>query len=252
VLRLWPAPSGSSLAEVDADGLESVYRYPEPLTAPYVRVNFLSTANGQVAADGRTAGLGSQADRVLLGRLRRLADVILVGAGTVRADNLRGARSPGDLKVQRRNRGQVDVPQIAVVTASADLDVASRFFTDTLVPPLILTVKAAPPANTARLAEAGAEVLVVGDERAEVEQILGALAERGLYRILCEAGPQLLGDLIAADAVAELCQTIAPLIGGGGQISSDLPHHLRAMNLATVLVDDSVLFLRYLRDRSAR
>ena len=251
MLRLWPAPSGSSLAEVDADGLESVYRYPEPLTAPYLRANFLSTANGQVAADGRTAGLGSQADRVLLGRLRRLADVILVGAGTVRADNLRGARSPGDLKVQRRNRGQVDVPQIAVVTASADLDVASRFFTDTLVPPLILTVKAAPPANTARLAEAGAEVLVVGDERAEVEQILGALAERHLYRILCEAGPQLLADLIAADAVAELCQTIAPLIGGGGQISSDLPHHLRAMNLATVLVDDSVLFLRYLRDRSA-
>jgi len=61
----------------------------------------------------------------------------------------------------------------------------------------------------------------------------------------------LLGDLIAADAVDELCQTIAPLIGGGGQISADLPHCLRAMSLATVLVDDSVLFLRYLRDRSA-
>jgi riboflavin-specific deaminase-like protein len=251
MLRLWPAPSGSSLAVVDADELESLYSYPEPLTAPYVRVNFVSTANGQVAVDGRSAGLGSQADRVLLGRLRRLADVILVGAGTVRADNLRGARSPGDLKVQRRNRGQVDVPPIAVVTASADLDAASRFFTDTLVPPLVLTVKAAPLANTARLAEAGAEVLVVGDERAEAEQILGALAERNLYRILCEAGPQLLGDLIAADAVDELCQTIAPLMGGGGQASSDLPYYIRAMNLESVLVDDSALFLRYLRERSA-
>jgi riboflavin-specific deaminase-like protein len=252
MLRLWPAPSGSSLAVVDAAELESAYGYPEPLTAPYVRLNFVSTANGQVAVDGRTAGLRSQADKVLLGRLRRLADVILVGAGTVRADNLRGARSPGDLRVQRRNRGQVDVPQIAVVTASADLDVASRLFTDTWVPPLILTVKAAPPAHTARLADAGAEVLVVGDDRAEVGQILGALADRNLNRILCEGGPQLFGDLIAADSVDELCLTLAPLVGGGGQISPEMPHYMRAMNLESVLVEDGALLLRYRRDRSFR
>jgi riboflavin-specific deaminase-like protein len=234
---------------VDASELESIYRYPDPLNRPYVRLNFVCSANGKVAVDGRSADLGSEADRLVFGRLRQLADVILVSAGTVRADGYRGARSWQALRARRRERGQLEVAPIAVVTASADLDVDGPLFTDAWVPPLVLTVKSAPPANIARLADAGAEVLVVGDERAQVSKILDALASRSLYRILCEGGPPLFGALITADAVDELCLTLAPCVGGSGQISTDIPNSVRAMRLESVLTDDGALLIRYRHDR---
>jgi hypothetical protein len=61
--------------------IETIYKYPDSLDTPYVRLNFSCTASGNVAVDGRSAGLSSMADKKVFGRLRRLADVILVGAG---------------------------------------------------------------------------------------------------------------------------------------------------------------------------
>ena len=135
------------------------------------------------------------------------------------------------------------------LTASADLDPRGPLFTDATVPPLILTVESAPVANIDRIREAGGEVHVVGDVRAEPARIVDALASRGLIRVLCEGGPSLFGDLIAADAVDELCLTISPRVGGTGQISSATPDTVRPMRLESVLVDDGVLLLRYRRDR---
>jgi riboflavin biosynthesis pyrimidine reductase len=246
---LWPPPSGSVPAEVERSELEAVYAYPEPLAKPYVRLNFVCSANGKVAVDGSSTGLATQADRLILGRLRWLADVILVGAGTVRADGYRGARSWEKLTARRRKRGQSDVAPIAVVTASADLDPYGPLFTDTWVPPLVLTVRSAPAAKVARLEEAGAEVLVVGDDRGEAGLILSALASRGLYRVLCEGGPPLFGELIAADVVDDLCLTIAPVVGGVGQISTGPPVGMHPMRLESVLADDDSLLIRYCRDR---
>ena len=78
----------------------------------------------------------------MFGLLRELAEVVLVGAGTVRAEKYRGARRP--------TRGRATPPPIAVVTGSADLDPESRLFTDTAVPPLVLTAESAPAAPTPR------------------------------------------------------------------------------------------------------
>jgi len=247
VQRIWPP--GDGLPAVRESELDTIYSYPEPLTRPYVRLNFVSSVNGKVAVDGRSAGLGSEADKLVFGRLRRLADVIVVGAGTARADRYRGARTWPALRAERRERGQAEVPPIAVVTASADLDAEGPLFTDTVVPPLVLTVESAPKAKIDRLRAAGAEVLLVGAGRAGPAQIIDVLASRGLNRILCEGGPSLFGDLIAADAVDELCLTISPYVGGTGQISTATPDSVRAMRLESVLVDDGVLLTRYRRDR---
>jgi 5-amino-6-(5-phosphoribosylamino)uracil reductase len=236
-------------AAVHESELETIYGYPDSLGRPYVRLNFVASANGKVAVDGHSAGLGSKADKLVFGHLRRLADVIVVGAGTARADHYRGARSSEVLRAERRERGQAEVAPIAVVTASADLDAEGPLFADASIPPLVLTVKAAPAAKIRRLAAAGAEVLIVGEERAEVPRLIDALASRGLTRILCEGGPSLFGDLITADAVDELCLTISPCLGGTGQISTATPDGTHAMRLESVLVDDGVLLLRYLRDR---
>jgi 5-amino-6-(5-phosphoribosylamino)uracil reductase len=240
VRRLLPAPSPAPPGDdLDPDGLAAHYAYPDGLTAPWVRVNFVSSADGAVTVDGRSGGLGDDADRAVFGLLRELAEVVLVGAGTVRAEDYRGARRP--------TRGRTAPPPIAVVTGSADLDPAARLFTDTRVPPLVLTTAGAPGQRRERLAAAGADVVVLPD--LDPPTLLAELGRRGLHRVLCEGGPALHGALIAADAVDELCLTVAPLLTGGraGRIADGAEAGSRRMTLVGALHEEGTLLLRYRR-----
>lgn len=237
---LLPASDGRQAAELDEHQLAAFYAYPDGLTAPYVRVNFVASADGAVTVEGRSGGLGSPADRAVFLLLRELADVVLVGAGTVRAEDYRGARKP--------TRGRDSPPPIAVVTGSAGLDPASRFFTDTFVPPIVLTRAAAPPERLDRLAAAGADVVAL--DRLAPDTMLAELARRGLQRVLCEGGPSLFGDLVTADAVDELCLTVAPLLAAG--VAPRIAHGVpgtppRRLELAGVLHEDGNLLIRYRR-----
>lgn len=216
------------------------YAYPEGLTAPHVRVNFVASTDGAVTVDGRSGGLGSDADRQVFGTLRELADVVLVGAGTVRAEDYRGARKP--------TRGRATPPPIAVVTASADLDPGARLFTDTRVAPIVLTSRDAPADRREALRAAGADVVLL--DPLSPAAMLAELGRRGLHRVLCEGGPRLFGDLVAADLVDELCLTVAPVLAAGdaGRIAvgpgGSPPRTLR---LAGALEEDGTLLLRYTR-----
>ncbi|HWM58031.1 MAG TPA: pyrimidine reductase family protein [Pseudonocardia sp.] len=237
---LSPLPLAGDPTDLDDDALAARYAYPEELAAPCVRVNFVSSADGAVTVDGRSGGLGTDADRRVFGLLRQLADVVLVGAGTVRTENYRGARRP--------TRGRDTPPPIAVVTGSAELDPTSRLFTDTAVPPIVLTLDSAPPQRRERLAAAGADVVAL--ERLTPDLLLRELAARGLHRVLCEGGPALHGALIAADAVDELCLTLSPLLAGGssGRIAhgpADSPP--RPLALVGALQADGALLLHYRR-----
>ncbi len=227
-------------ADLDDDALAARYAYPSEPVAPFVRVNFVSSADGAVSVGGLSEGLGSNVDQRVFGMLRQLADVVLVGAGTVRAEDYRGAR--------RRTRGAATPPPIAVVTGSADLDPESRLFTDTAVPPIVLTTESAPRDRRARLAAAGGDVVVL--DRLTPDALLVELARRDLHRVLCEGGPSLFGSLIAADAVDELCLTVAPLLVGGeaGRISRGPAGSTpRPFALVGALQADGVLLLRYRR-----
>jgi riboflavin-specific deaminase-like protein len=226
--------------DLDDRRLEAHYAYPTDLAAPYVRVNFVASVDGAVTVEGRSAGLSSPTDRRVFLLLRELADVVLVGAGTVRAEDYRGARKP--------TRGSDTPPPVAVVTGSALLDPASRLFTDTQVPPIILTLRSAPRERRERLAAAGGDVVAL--ERLTPDLVLAELARRGLYRVLCEGGPTLHGELVAADAVDELCLTVAPLLAGGsaGRIAMGPDGtHLRQLDLVGALHENGVLLLRYRR-----
>jgi riboflavin biosynthesis pyrimidine reductase len=241
VRRLWPLPP---LEEIDDAGLAAHYAWPDGPAARCVRVNFVSSVDGAVTVDGRSGGLGTAADKKVFGLLRELADVVLVGAGTVRAEDYRGARRP--------TRGRTTPPPIAVVTGSADLDPGSRLLTDTAVAPLVLTRESAPAERRAALRDAGAEVVVL--PRLTPDALLGALDARGLHRVLCEGGPSLLGALQAADAVDELCLTVSPQLvaGDAGRIAHGPPGAPpRAMALVGALHDDDTLLLRYRRTRAA-
>jgi riboflavin biosynthesis pyrimidine reductase len=229
------------LTDVD---LTEHYAYPEGLDAPRVRVNFVSSADGAASVDGLSGPLGSTADKQVFGVLRELAEVVLVGAGTARAEQYGGAR--------RNTRGRDTPPPIAVVTGSADLDPGSRLFTDTLVPTIVLTTGKAPAERRDRLAAAGADVAVL--DALSPGALLAELGRRRLLRVLCEGGPSLFGDLVAADAVDELCLTLAPVLAGGtaGRIARG-PEHTppRMLTLAGALYDEDTLLLRYSRRRAA-
>ncbi len=237
VRTLFPAASAAGPEPVD---LSAHYAYPDDLAVPYVRVNFVSSIDGAATVDGRSGGLGSDADRRVFGTLRELAEVILVGAGTVRAEKYGGARKP--------TRGAATPPPIAVVTGSADLDPAARLFTDTRVAPIVLTGPDAPADRRAACAAAGADVVVL--DPLTPAAVLGELGRRCLRRVLCEGGPRLFGDLVAADLVDELCLTLAPLLvaGSARRIAVGPPGSPpRPLRLVGALEDDDVLLLRYAR-----
>jgi len=237
--RLLPADAAGP-TELDDAGLAAHYAYPDHLTAPYVRVNFVSSTDGAASVDGRSGGLGSDADRRVFGLLRELAEVILVGAGTVRTEDYRGAR--------RRTRGRHTPPPIVVVSGSADLNPKSRFFADTFVPPIVLTLRDAPSQRLEQLADVGAEVVPL--DRLTPDALLAELARRDLHRVLCEGGPSLFGGLQAADAVDELCLTVAPVLAGGqaGRIArGPAGASPRPMDLVGALLANGALLLRYRR-----
>ena len=156
-------PIAPDPTELDDDALAAHYAYPDDLAAPFVRVNFVASADGAVSVDGLSGGLGSAADRRVFGMLRRLADVVLVGAGTVRAEDYRGARRP--------TRGRDTPPPIAVVTGSAELDPAAGCSPTPRCHRSCSPWPGAPADRRARLAAAGADVVVL--ERLTPDALLG-------------------------------------------------------------------------------
>ena len=156
-----------------------------------------------------------------------------------------------EVRAERRGRlGLAELPPIAVVSARCSIGPDSPLVADTVVPPIVITCAAAPAATRDALVDAGAQVVVAGDDTVDLRRALDALADRGLRRVCCEGGPRLLGALIEADLVDQLCLTVAPLLAGGdaGRLSAGRAWGTpRTMRLASVLTHDGFLMLRYRR-----
>jgi riboflavin biosynthesis pyrimidine reductase len=143
---------------------------------------------------------------------------------------------------RRQRRGQTEVPPIAVITATGALEPDGRLFARTEVAPLIFTTTVSFTATRDRLQDK-AEVIdastsdpIVVDPTA----VLAELGRRGLHRVLCEGGPRLLGDIVAADLLDELGLTIAPMLVAGGAPRIVVSHTAVTTNLraAHILTDD--------------
>ena len=237
---------------VDESELPELYCYPEHLDGIWVRANFITSVDGGATADGTSGGLGGPGDKMIFNVLRALADVIVVGAGTVRMEGYSGARPPVAQRMHRQARGQSEVPPLAIVTRSGHLDRDMPVFTRTEVPPLICTCTAACD-ETRQLLAGVAEVLdCSGDNPAEVDEaaLLATLRDRGLRRILTEGGPMLLGSFIEHDLLDELCLTIAPYVVGGlaRRIATGPGQVQTPMRRAHVLSDNAgFLYARYVK-----
>jgi riboflavin biosynthesis pyrimidine reductase len=216
---------------------------------PRVRMNFVSSADGAVTLHGRSGTLGGETDRALMEVLRAMADVVLVGAGTVRVEGYGGVAPSAEDTAWRREQGLPDAPRLAVVSGELGLSPEDAVFAEATARPIVVTRASAPPERREALA-AVADVLVCGDATVDLTEMAARLAAQGLRQVLCEGGPHLFGALLDADAVDELCLTVAPRVvgGGAGRIAQGATEGDRGYALRSILHDDDgFVFLRYAR-----
>ena len=214
--------------DVDPDGVYA--DLPAADGRPSVRLNMIASVDGAITLNGLSGGLGSPADRRVFATLRSLADVVLVAAGTMRAEHYGPSTKP-----------------IAVVTHTAQLDWQSPFFSEQKARPIVLTGDDAPAENLARAREV-ADVAIAGSSGVELPRAIDELGRRGYQHVLAEGGPSLNGELVAAGLLDELCLTFSPkLAGGDGKRIVEMPAlpSPREMSLRSVLEEDGFLFLRY-------
>jgi riboflavin biosynthesis pyrimidine reductase len=251
IRRLWPNPSGPLS---DADIVASLVA-----TEPVLRVNFVSSVDGAVTHNGRSGGLSDDADKRHFELLRRVCDVVLVGAGTVRVEGYGAMRVSEESARWRLANGMSEHPVFAIVSGALDLDPQSEIFTEAPVRPIVFTTSRG--AGRAAEFEAVADVVVAdaasvrvadtdhpGDPmRVHGPTIVSTLRERGLRSILCEGGPHLFGSLLADAVVDELFLTVNPTLEAGGakritagELAASVP-----LTLATVLASGSTLLLHY-------
>jgi riboflavin biosynthesis pyrimidine reductase len=215
--RLHPGPPET----IDGDDRERLLELYRPPRAEWLRLNLVASVTGAaVGSDGTSETLSNPADRRILGVIRELADVVLIGAQTLRTE---AYLQP------RRSR-------LAIVTFSGNL--AGHRMPD--AEPIVLC----PPAAVDRVRQdlPGAEIieLAPAGDAMPATAVTAALRERGFASIVCEGGPSLAAQLIDAGLADEFCLTTSPRVGGRhfpvtgqGSITE------RAVSLAQLLRDES-------------
>jgi riboflavin biosynthesis pyrimidine reductase len=185
------------LADLSDDDLSDAYA---PAREPWLRVNFVSTVDGAAqGSDGVSSSINDAADKRVFDMLRARAHCLVVGAGTLRAE-------------------EYDVPKVplVVVSRSAGLPPTLRE-----APPgriLMATVASADGLAQSREQLGEDNVLVLGEDEIDLIRLKSDLADRGWTEQLCEGGPSLFADLLAARVVDELCWTVVPRLTGGDAV----------------------------------
>lgn len=240
MIQLYPPASDAPLD--DAAVRAAVQAEPRPSwpDRPWLMTNMIASADAATAIDGLSGALGGPADQVMFGALRSVADAIVVGASTVRAEQY---RVPANRAL------------ITVVTGRLDLDLDLPLFADPTYRPLIATIPGAPADQRERLS-AVADIVDAGTDRVDLATVMSLLAEREVRVALAEGGPRLNGQLVADDLVDEWNLSLAPLLGGGGSSRpavGDQPVHPGGsrLDLARVWTRDDLLFCRWIRPRRA-
>ena len=214
-----------------------------------IRVNMITSIDGAAAAKGLSEGLQTPGDNHVFAALRDLADVVLAGSGTVRAEGYAPIELGERRTELRRQYGLRPALPTAVATRSMHLDPSSALFAEAHsdARPIVLTTESADPAARAAF-EPIADVIVCGERDLDIGQIRRALADRGLTRVLCEGGPTLFSQVAAAGEADEVCLTVAPLLVGPGAArivaGNGWTAGPRRLTLDGVLEEDGGLFLR--------
>jgi diaminohydroxyphosphoribosylaminopyrimidine deaminase/5-amino-6-(5-phosphoribosylamino)uracil reductase len=224
------------------------------LGRPLVVAKFAASLDGRIAAvSGDSRWVSGPQARAWVHRERAALDAIMVGSGTVLAD---------DPLLTARPEGEGNSPQLIRQPLRIVVDSRGRIPTTARVlgaeaPTLIATTAAAPPAWRAALSARGAEVLVLptaADGRVDLAALFAALGQRGVMSVLVEGGATLLGALFDAALVDKVHAVIAPLIIGGDAVAAvrgrgawSMAETHRLQQVTVTRLGDDVLITGYLR-----
>ena len=213
---------------------------------PWVMLNIVESIDGATAIDGGASGLNDADDRQLFLALRAVADVVMNGASTVRAENLGPVRLSDEMKQHRLAAGITDPPKMAILSASLSLDPGLRIFSDPERRPAIITGLDA-DADRIEALEDVADVVQI--EKLDGPNIIRALGDVSV--VLCEGGPTVNTQLIEGGVVDEVNLTISPVLalGGSKRVAAGPPLHTPIeMRLDRKLLGDQSLFLRFVHN----
>jgi riboflavin biosynthesis pyrimidine reductase len=208
----------------DRDRLAGLYRLPRP---DWVRLNLIASVNGNAAgSDGTSETLTNPTDRAILRTIRDLADVVVVGAASVRAEGYFVPKHAA----------------LAVVTATGDFSGHRIRSGDGRGPLLVACPSAAVDRASETLGATPHRIIVVPDTNGRLSpgDILTALRSAGYTSVVCEGGPSLAAQFVDAGVLDELCLTTAPLLNGAalplfaGHTFAEQP-----LTLTQLLVDDA-------------
>ena len=210
---------------------------------PFVYLNMVASADGRATLEGRTGALGTEADTLLLTELRALADAVLVGTGTVRAEGYGRMVRNAERVARRRAAGLAETPTAVLLSRSFDVPWDAGLFAAADQPVIVYTgAGGAAPAVAAPV-----EVVRLADPTPAA--MAADLRARGVRSLLCEGGPTLNSALLTAGLVDELFLTISPQITGEPQalriVEGDGLPTPRELALEWVLRHGAELFLRY-------
>lgn len=245
------------LLPTTAEHVDPLTRYPTdarraPSDRPWVMANMVASADGAIAIDGVSGGLGGDGDRLVFRAVRASCDWVVVAAGTARAERYGLPRPDAGAAAARLDTGRDRAARLAVVTASVDLPIDLPMFGDRRDGehrPLIVTGNAPPRARVDEIGDR-AEWVHVEAIRPTPELVLAELRSRGADVVLSEGGPSFNGQLADAGLIDELCLTISPQLVGGTspRIVNGATRAIPAeLELDRLLEHDGALFARYVR-----
>ncbi len=165
--------------------------------------------------DGRSGSISGPADRRVLAAVRRWSDAVIVGAATMRIERYSPMRVSPEVTAQRLALDLRAAPQLVVVSGTLDLPWADPVYSESALPPIIVTGASAPAQAREHVPDT-CELLVAPDERVDVAWLRQHLIERGLLRMVCEGGMLLLQDFLRAGLVDEWALTISGRVGERG------------------------------------
>lgn len=237
---------GPTTGELDDQAVRAAYAWPEQ--GRWVRAMMVTTLDGAAAgADGLSGSISGDVDRAVFTAVRRGADAVLVGAGTMRAERYGPMHAnPADADA-RQSAGQAPAPVLVFVSGSLDLPWDAPVFGESAITPIVLTGSNVEPAALDR-ARQHCEVVQLSGEQVQPGPLLAELERRGLRRVVCEGGPSLLESLVAQGLLDEADITVSPMFAGTAKTprTAGLAEVAR-LELRHVITGDSFLMLRYAR-----
>jgi riboflavin-specific deaminase-like protein len=214
-----------------------------PDDRPFLYLNMVASADGRASVEGRTAGLGSEADTRLLTELRAVAQAVLIGTGTIRVEGYGRLVRNAERIARREAAGMAATPTAVLISRSFDIPWGAPLFEAADQPVIVYTGASGEPPDV----DAPVDVVRLDDPAPRA--VMADLRARGVRSLLCEGGPTLNSALLEADVVDELFLTISPQLAGEDGApriveGEGLPEPV-GLALAWVLRQGEEIYLRY-------